>query len=195
VLEPTATVPLGGAARRRRRPGPTSTRGELRGNYPRGSFSYLCEGWGLIHLQVWDVHRGRPEPSRLAYNCEKRAIGWADTTDRLPGPPNMELGRRHVRIEVDEPADPQGRRPLHGIQLSFRLMDDVVGDLERAGFHGVPADTGWEYDEGWRELTLLRDSTITPSPAWRYRKCRKACAEWLTWSHATTRPIVPCPAA
>jgi hypothetical protein len=67
-------------------PAPTFTRVDLRGNNRRGSFDYRCEGWGLIHLQVSGVHRGRLEPSRLAHNSEKRAIGWADTIDRLPGP-------------------------------------------------------------------------------------------------------------
>lgn len=52
-----------------------------------------------------------------------------------------------VEIDHGDVGEPQAT--LHGIQLTFRLMDDVVGDLERAGFHGVPADIGWEYDEGF----------------------------------------------
>ena len=50
-------------------------------------------------------------------------------------------------------------------------MDDVVADLERAGFHGVPDnDIGWEYDEGFciwsmashRASDLAPDSTADP---------------------------------
>jgi hypothetical protein len=52
-----------------------------------------------------------------------------------------------VEIAHGESGEPQAT--LHGIQLTFRLMDDVVADLERAGFHGVAADIGWEYDEGF----------------------------------------------
>src|SRR6476620_7170932 len=52
-----------------------------------------------------------------------------------------------VEIDHGEGGEPQAT--LDGIQLTFRLVDDVVADLERAGFHGVPVDIGWEYEEGF----------------------------------------------
>ena len=74
-----------------------------------------------------------------------------------------------VEINHGDVGEPQAT--LHGIQLTFRLMDDVVADLERADFHGVPDnDIGWEYDEGFciwsmashRASDLAPDSTADP---------------------------------
>lgn len=56
-------------------------------------------------------------------------------------------------VEIDRGQGGEPRPPPHGIKLTYRLMDDVVADLERAGFHGIPDnDIGWEYDEGLMHL-------------------------------------------
>ena len=38
---------------------------------------------------------------------------------------------------------------LGDVQLTYRLMDDVAADLDRAGYTGRRVDIGWEYDAGF----------------------------------------------
>ena len=55
---------------------------------------------------------------------------------------------------------------LGGVQLTFRLMDDVVADLEAAGMHGRRMDIGFDYDEGfcvW-SMSSLNPSDLTGGP-------------------------------
>ena len=55
-------------------------------------------------------------------------------------------------VELIEAYYSQGGREqvtLGGVQLTFRLMDDVVADLAAAGMHGRPMDIGFDYDEGF----------------------------------------------
>jgi len=49
---------------------------------------------------------------------------------------------------------------LNDMQLTFRLMDDVKADLERAGFIGRPVHIGLEYDSGF---TLWSMGSLSPS--------------------------------
>lgn len=65
---------------------PTITRIDLHGNHRAGSFDFLCEGWGMIHLNVGAVHKGVLERSTVSHNSEARAIGWATNTPRLGSP-------------------------------------------------------------------------------------------------------------
>ena len=65
-------------------------------------------------------------------------------------------------VELVEVFHAEGRNEvsLGEIQLTYRLMDDVQADLERAGLVGRPVDIGLEYDEGF---TLWSMSSLTPS--------------------------------
>ena len=68
-------------------------------------------------------------------------------------------------VEIDHGEDGEPQATLRGIQLTFRLIDDVAADLERAGFHGVPADIGWEYEEGFSIWSMAshRASDLDPN--------------------------------
>jgi hypothetical protein len=55
------------------------------------------------------------------------------------------------RVELIELGHSEGRAEVYldDVQLTFRLMDDVVADLARKGHSGKPADIGYQYDEGF----------------------------------------------
>ena len=46
-----------------------------------------------------------------------------------------------------------------GVQLTFRLMDDVVADLEAAGMHARRMDIGFDFDEGFSVWSMSSLST------------------------------------
>ena len=48
---------------------------------------------------------------------------------------------------------------LGGVQLTFRLMDDVVADLEAAGMHARRMDIGFDFDEGFSVWSMSSLST------------------------------------
>ncbi len=52
-------------------------------------------------------------------------------------------------VELDHGESGEPQVTLRGIQLTYRVMEDVVADLEEAGFIGIEVDTGWEYEEGF----------------------------------------------
>lgn len=49
---------------------------------------------------------------------------------------------------------------LEDIQLTYRLMDDVVTDLEQAGLRGTPSDIGMDYELGFAIFSM---SSIDPA--------------------------------
>ena len=66
-------------------------------------------------------------------------------------------------VELIEVYYSQGGREqvtLGGVQLTFRLMDDVVADLAAAGLQGRPMDIGFDYDEGFCVWSM---SSLNPS--------------------------------
>jgi hypothetical protein len=53
------------------------TKIDLNPKYCNGhTFRYRIDGWGLIHLNVGRLFRGRLEASSIAHNSEKRATTW-----------------------------------------------------------------------------------------------------------------------
>ncbi|MFC0610498.1 hypothetical protein ACFFGQ_22365, partial [Rufibacter quisquiliarum] len=56
------------------------TKIDLNPKYCNGhTFRYRMDGWGLIHLNVGRLIRGRLEVSSIAHNSEKRATTWEST--------------------------------------------------------------------------------------------------------------------
>ena len=70
-------------------------------------------------------------------------------------------------IEVASSDDGGEQATLSGIQLTSRVMDDVVADLAAAGMVGTPVDIGYEYDEGFTVWSMASrsPSDLTPGAA------------------------------
>jgi hypothetical protein len=66
------------------------------------------------------------------------------------------------RVELIEVGHSEGRAEVHldDVQLTFRLMDDVVSDLAQKGLSGKPVDIGYQYDEGFCIFSM---ASQTPS--------------------------------
>lgn len=69
-------------------------------------------------------------------------------------------------VEVYYSRRDQEQVTLGGVQLTFRLMEDVVADLKAAGMHARHMDIGVLYDEGfflW-SMSSLNPSDLTGDP-------------------------------
>lgn len=64
------------------------------------------------------------------------------------------------RVELIEVSHSEGRAEvfLDDVQLTYRLMDDVVADLARKGYAGKPVDIGHQYDAGFCVFSMASRS-------------------------------------
>lgn len=117
----------------------------------------ITPGVGIPGIQIGATRAevesavGTPNPSE-----ESRAFYF----DREP---NYSVHYAHDgTVELIEVFHAQGRDEvfLDDIQLTFRLMDDVQADLERAGFTSRPIGIGLVFDAGF---TLWSMASLSPS--------------------------------
>lgn len=121
----------------------------------------IAPGVGIPGVSIGDSRTtveatvGTPEPSE-----ESRAFYF----DREPNYAVHYAG--DGTVELVEVFHAQGREEvfLADIQLTFRLMDEVTADLERAGFTSRPMDIGRVYDAGFSlwSMASLDPSDLVP---------------------------------
>ena len=127
--------------------------------------------------------RGDPSRDRRGRSADRRD----PHRDRGPlGPPSSERNARvyydeldpalcidydaagNVRsVEIPYSGTPGREVTLAGIQLTHRPIDDVLRDLEAAGYSGRRSDIGYDFPEGFSvwSMSSLQLSDIDPSGA------------------------------
>lgn len=159
-------------------------------------------------LEIWSRDRFAPWEIRIWAEADGHrvdALGWHGTwparhmvfevtKDGAPtlsregiARPNLTPCRR-PRSPCSGRQHSVGASPRHQCDRALRDPDLHLWETHTSS----PCGDIWQISKGesWAHRAHRRDGSRM-----RHRSCRKASAEWLTWSHVTTRPSVLCPAA